>query len=418
MTGLNPPSEASVVSEEGKVRWAASWSVSFAAALAIGGCGSTRSTDVAIEDCFESAELDARIWSDKNARDRYWFEGREESAVLTAQSSARRTASVPTPRLEQGKRLATPSGTVEFSRLGGPRDGDGKRVLALRAFPWDVRVDEDGRNVVKHELWLHQDRWIKHASESWYGFSLRVDFLEPDGDRTRFVVAQWKEEAAQKMEPGQSGGPFVALRVDGGQLIFTLQQDGCRVPLAAPAGWSGRVASGKGYAVESPEFRGYRAGAPECDTEIKVMDAEGGAGQTPLLPDPEPTDAAVRSPHAANWFDVAISIRSRASELGGQVELWVDGKKTAVATGPIGNLGSGASSYFKVGIYRDYDANECFVREQDGSPIVVSQQCKPIDLRFDNFRRGTSRMDVDPRLARTGGRNGSACAARVGRIIP
>jgi len=194
---------------------------------------------------------------------------------------------------------------------------------------------------------------LPFGTDVWYGFSFRIEGLGGMTGSTRWQIAGWKQDA--------DGSPFLAQRFDDGIFHITLESDTSRVLVATATGDSkgffealktGLVKS-MGFVSEPEKYDG------KDDVTVTY-------GTDPILPDPR-----------KGWVDMVYHIRGGLHH-DGLVEVWADGRFIARATGTIGlkNAG-GPGEYFRFGHNR---------APMPGTATIY----------LDNFRRGTSRAEVDP----------------------
>ena len=196
-----------------------------------------------------------------------------------------------------------------------------------------IRVNESnhacGRTCQRNEIRLNTDLRLPFGADAWYAFGFRIDGeLERRGS-TSWVVGQWKQENGRS--------PFLAQRFDNGVFHITVQDNNCRVMVAAanrdPAALAGRT---------GPPPRRFESFLAEpwyyaCDTYITLE-----WGPEPLLP----------NPHGA-WVGMLYHVVG-GRDGQGLVEVWANGVFTVRATGSIGHDdAAGPTQYFRFGIYRN-----------------------------------------------------------------
>jgi len=194
---------------------------------------------------------------------------------------------------------------------------------------------------------------LPFGTDVWYGFSFRIEGFGGLTGSTRWQIGGWKQDA--------DGSPFVAQRFDDGIFHITLESGTSRVLVAAAMGnkesffeavKAGLVRS-MGFVSEPEKYDGK--------DDVKLV-----YGENPVLPDPR-----------KHWVDMVYHIKGGLNG-DGLVEVYADGRFIARATGTIGlKNASGPNQYFRFGHHR---------APMPGTATIY----------IDDFRRGTSRAEVDP----------------------
>jgi Polysaccharide lyase len=197
---------------------------------------------------------------------------------------------------------------------------------------------------------------LNFGSDVWYGFSFRIEGFGGMTGSTRWQIGGWKQEA--------DGSPFLAQRFDDGVFHITLESGTSRVLVATAQGDS------KGF------FEAVKTGLVESMGFVSEPEKYDGKdditlvyGEDPILPDPR-----------KGWVDMVYHIKGGLNG-DGLVEVYANGRFIARATGTIGLKDAGGpTQYFRFGHNR---------APMPGTATIY----------LDNFRRGTSRADVDPASA-------------------
>jgi hypothetical protein len=291
-----------------------------------------------IADGFESGRIDPQVWAPcPRAENRFFIDG----TVVRSGRYAVGMALLPDGTLPP----AVPPEEVARRRSG-----------CLDTMPGAVFKPEDDQRA---ELWLQSTQ--PAGTDSWFGFSFRIDSPDAGAGGNRLVVGQWKQHGSQS--------PFLAQRFKGGAFHLTLEQataspgQQCRVLVAWQDGYDF-----SDFPAGTRSF--LHGGADELDVELPpapAADCSRGLAIDRMAPLPSPFGA---------WVDMVVHLRvaGRPDDL---VEIWADGRPIAAVRGPVGSP-SGRDQYFKFGPYRD----------PSPAPLVV---------RFDDFARGGSFAAVDPR---------------------
>ncbi len=224
------------------------------------------------------------------------------------------------------------------------------------------------------EVWEKPSVLARYDQTVWYAFSMRLADPVPT-QRHRYVMAQWKREII----PGAEGdySPFLALRMTGGKLFFTIDTDtvptfplggpdrpnGCRPGEAAVTAQTG---VGQTRAIVAME-----AGATPTDY----------GAYTACTPHIQVTPRGVLPAATSGWIDFVIMVQP-SPRGGGKIEIAANGSWVASVAGNIGHEGPGlgVNQYFKFGPYRA------------GRP-------EPWTVFYDRFRRGPACTDVTDALS-------------------
>ncbi|MGO1075201.1 heparin lyase I family protein [Inquilinus sp. CA228] len=290
-----------------------------------------------ISDGFESGRIDPQVWAPCPRTENRFF---IEETVVRSGRYAAGMALLPDATMPP----AIPPAEVQRRRSG-----------CLDTAPGAMFAPEDDQRA---ELWLQSTE--PPGTDSWFGFSFRIDSPDAGAGGNRLVVGQWKQSGSQS--------PILAQRFKGGAFHLTVEQATaspgrqCRVLIAWQDGYDFSDFSagtrsflhGGGDELESPP----PAPAAECARGLAI-------DRTAPLP----------SPFGA-WVDMVVHLRvaGRPDDL---IEVWADGRPVVTVRGPVGSP-AGRDQYFKFGPYRD----------PSPAPLVV---------RFDDFSRGGSFAAVDPR---------------------
>jgi len=246
------------------------------------------------------------------------------------------------------------SGSLDRWWLGQLDEGDAwfeDEIVRDGDLAYAIRVDESnhacGRTCQRSEIRIGNDLRLPFGADAWYAFSFRIDGEVQRRGSVRWVIGQWKQDNGES--------PFLAQRFDNGVFHITVQDNRCRVMIAAASGDPDALAG-----VAGPPQRELASFLAEpwryaCDTDIVLE-----YGASPVLPDP----------HGA-WVDMVYHVRG-GRDGKGLVEVWANGALVVRATGSIGHDEAAApSQYFKFGIYRSF---------MEGAAIAY----------IDNFRRGAT----------------------------
>ncbi|HHI82783.1 MAG TPA: hypothetical protein ENJ99_06480, partial [Rhizobiales bacterium] len=213
------------------------------------------------------------------------------------------------------------------------------------------------------EIWERKNVLLPYGAPVWYAFSMKLAKPVPR-DRHRYLMAQWKRQIL----PGATTpfSPFLALRLNKGKLVFTVDTD--RVPVKPLTGRrKDGCLAGETLVLDRPDDKQTRAliarqrdMAPfewryynGCTTAIRVERFNDG------LPSAD-----------SGWIDFVVFIRT-GPRGNGKVMIFANGEHVVTVRGHIGHQGAGlgASQYFKFGPYRK------------GKPGLWT-------VLYDRFRRG------------------------------
>jgi hypothetical protein len=256
------------------------------------------------------------------------------------------------------------AGTVTFQSADVR---NGKSALKLTIDP--ICLNRNGCSE-RAEVWERPEVLARYDSPLWYGFSMKLADPIPR-DEHRYVMAQWKREII----PGakKSYSPFLALRLDKGKLVFTIDSDSLRV---APLGSDGRETGclpGE-VPVNDRKRNGQTRALAAYQPDMPVMDWRYVNGCTS---DIEVNRHAPGLPAAdSGWIDFAFMIQTGPNG-DGRIEILANDRWIATAKGRIGHQGEGLgeNQYFKFGPYRAAHETEWTVL-------------------YDRFRRGPRCEDV------------------------
>ncbi len=228
------------------------------------------------------------------------------------------------------------------------RNGHG--ALAIRIGPEDTHP---ATMMQRNEVRVAKAYQLPFGADVWYGFSFRIEGEIERRASTRWIIGQWKEDS--------DASPFLAQRFDNGVFHITVQDDICRVLVAAANGPEGGLTTD----IAHHELGGFDFVSDfwtqDCTPELTIA-----RGDNPTLPDPY-----------GNWVDMVYHIKGDRDGHG-LIEIWANGRFIARVTGSIGSdRTNGPMQYFKIGMYRDI---------MPGSATIY----------VDDFRRGATRSDIDP----------------------
>ena len=256
-------------------------------------------------------------------------------------------------------------GTVEFRQDGG-RAGGASLALTVH----DACKSGADHCSDRAEVWERPETLAAYGAQVWYAFSMKFAQPVPQDDH-RYVMAQWK----RAILPGAAGdfSPFLALRLNKGRLIATVENDSLEAADIGPPDRAKGCLPGEARANSVSDLRQTRAlvavqeatsfgdynGFPQCALNIEVISR--GAG----FPPP-----------ASGWIDFVFAVKPGPSG-DGLIEIAANGRWIATVKGRIGHAGEGLGpdQYFKFGPYR---------AGHDGAWT----------LYFDAFRRGPGCFDV------------------------
>jgi hypothetical protein len=251
------------------------------------------------------------------------------------------------------------AGSVEFQSRD-VREGKGALSLAIEA----LCPENDGDCSERAEVWERKKVLARYHAPVWYAFSMKL--LEPiPADDHRYLLAQWKREMTSEAEKPYS--PFMALRLDKGKLVVTVETDEVEATeIGTPERPLG-CKPGETLVNNRPHERQTRAlVAWEAAMDTSTWRFYNGCTR------------AIGVTHASGWMDFVFHIRTGPTG-GGLIEIIANGQRVATVAGHIGHEGKGLGDkqYFKFGPYRS---------GHDGRWTVL----------YDRFRRGPSCSDVAP----------------------
>jgi hypothetical protein len=291
-----------------------------------------------ISDGFESGRIDPKIWAPCPRTENRFF---IEETVVRSGRYAVGMALLPDATMPP----AIPPAEVTRRRSG-----------CMDTTPGAVFKPEDDQRA---ELWLQSPQ--PAGTDSWFGFSFRIDSPDAGTGGNRLVIGQWKQSGSRS--------PILAQRFKGGAFHLTLEQATaspgrqCRVLVAWQDGYDF-----SDFPADTRSF--LHGGAEELDVELPPVPAAEcarGLAIDRMAPLPSPF---------GTWVDMVVHLRvaGRPDDL---VEIWANGQPVVTMRGPVGSPAA-RDQYFKFGPYRD----------PSPAPLVV---------RFDDFSRGDSFAAVDPR---------------------
>ncbi|PTM40897.1 heparin lyase I family protein [Bosea sp. 124] len=220
------------------------------------------------------------------------------------------------------------------------------------------------------EVWERPDVLAPYDRPVWYGFSMHMDDPLPQDDG-RYVMAQWKREILPETDGDYS--PFLALRLYGGRLGFTVETDLVEAfPVGGPQRPTG-CRDGEARVLSRPTVRQTRA-------LVAIESGTSPANYPAYFDSCAPGIAVTR--HAdlptaqRGWIDFVV--RSQPGPDGdGHVEIIANGVRIATIRGHIGHRGPGLdrNQYFKFGPYR-------------------APNHMPWSVSYGDFRRGPRCADV------------------------
>ncbi len=227
----------------------------------------------------------------------------------------------------------------------------GKKSLAIRVKGYDI----DKRcNCQVSEIREASKTRIKFGEEVWYSFSFLVKGRGGITSDTRWQIASWKQET--------DGSPYLAQRFDNGVFHITLESGKSRVLIATAAGKPEGFISAMSKGLMS-QF-GFLSQKDKYDGDDDITLAY---GEHPILPNPQ-----------KGWVDMMYHIKGGLND-DGFIEIFANGNFVARATGTIGIKDfSGPTQYFRFG------------HNRAAMPGTAT-------LYFDNFKRGSKRIDVEKR---------------------
>ena len=289
-----------------------------------------------ISDGFESGRIDPKVWAPCP---------REENRFFIDDTMVRSGHYAAGMALLPGDAVPAAIPPVEAKR---------RRSGCLDTMPGAVFAPERDQRA---ELWLQPAE--PNGTDRWFGFSFRID--EPvRTDGNRLIIGQWKQSG--------SYSPILAQRFKNGAFHITVEQESptpgqqCRVLVAWQDGYD---------FSDFPGYPSFLHGGEDTVGGRLPTDRRGDCSHGLTIDRKGP----LPSPFGA-WVDMVVHLRVAATP-DDLIEIWADGKPVVTIRGPVG-FRDGGAQYFKFGPYRDPSRN----------PLVV---------RFDDFSRGGSFAEVDPR---------------------
>jgi len=263
------------------------------------------------------------------------------------------------------KNFEQSAGTVRFVATDA-RQGQGALSLSIRPL---CKASDDGCSE-RAEVWEKNKVLVPYAEEVWYAFSMKLIDPIPQDDH-RYLMAQWKRQitpAAQK-----SYSPFLALRLDKGKIVVTVETDEVKIePLGTPERLE-RCKDGETLVSNRPHDKQTRAlVAWQADMPVTDGRYQNGCTRDILVE----TFGAGLPKAESGWIDFVFAVKT-GPQGEGRIAIAANGKPVALVTGHIGHEGAGLGNdmYFKFGPYR---------AGSDGVWTVL----------YDRFRRGPECRDV------------------------
>jgi len=258
------------------------------------------------------------------------------------------------------------TGVVEFETRD-VRFGKGALSLSVKPFCEPDNADCSERA----EVWMKKTLHAPYEEPVWYAFSIKMADPVPTA-KHRYVMAQWKRKILAGAKTSYS--PFLALRLNKGKFVFTVDSDRLKVlPIGKGERQSGCL-TGETWALDRPQdkqtrvlvskqpdmsFRDWR-NYNGCTSEVKVTQHTSGL--------PKVTDG---------WSDFVFFVQTGAQG-NGRIDIFANGQHTTTITGKIGHRGQGLgdNQYFKFGPYRAAGRHDNWT------------------ILYDRFRRGPRCIDV------------------------
>jgi hypothetical protein len=267
------------------------------------------------------------------------------------------------------------AGTVTF-QSDDVRNGEGALKLSIMPICPDARGCSE-----RAEVWERRDVLARYDSPVWYGFSMKLADPVPEDDH-RYVMAQWKRQIIPGAEKDYS--PFLALRLDKGKLVVTIDSDSLTV---VPLGSEGREAEclpGEAPVNDRTDdgqtraLAAFQEGMPVadwryvngCTSDLEVI------RHAPGLPAAD-----------SGWIDFAFMVQT-GPDGDGRIEILANDRWIASVKGRIGHKGEGLgdNQYFKFGPYRAAHETEWtvlydrFRRGPECKDVASVKACKTIEL--------------------------------------
>lgn len=310
--------------------------------------------------------------------------------------------------LIKGKTVRIQHETVRSGDGALEADGDFRNICRLvhGEVPKDL-VPDDG-NCTKNEVRLAERHLLRAGPEIWYGFSLQVRGSVSKSGSVRTILAQWKEDGR--------ANPVLAFRYDNGIFHASVQENRCRELITDREQEIGSVVGRLEEPLLQPEAailprkKKMKAKQPTLTDALQAFLPN--TGTDPVCPDGPSniqTEVIEELPDPfEKWVDIALMLKRDLTN--GRVEIWADGKLRGIATGHIGSdfpwrypengfrppqNDEPPFLYEKFGIYGDI----CALRNegQDDARVAICRVGR-MTAYYDNFRRGTSRAEVDPSI--------------------
>lgn len=231
------------------------------------------------------------------------------------------------------------------------------------------------------EVWERPEVLARYDSPVWYGFSMKLADPVPTDDH-RYVMAQWKRQILPGAAKDYS--PFLALRLDKGKLVVTIESDSLSV---VPLGGDGRKTDclpGEAPVSDRKDDGQTRALAAFQD----VMPVAQWRSINGCTGDLEVVRHAPGLPAAdSGWIDFAFMIQT-GPDGGGRIEILANERWIATVKGRIGHQGEGLGDkqYFKFGPYRAAQETEWtvlydrFRRGPDCEDVTSARACRLVEL--------------------------------------
>ena len=263
------------------------------------------------------------------------------------------------------KNFEQSAGTVRFISTEARQ---GKQALALSIRP--LCPVGAGDCSERAEVWEKKNVLVPYGEEVWYAFSMKLAAPIPRDDH-RYLMAQWKRQITPAARKSYS--PFLALRLDKGKIVVTVETDEVKAePLGTPER-PDRCKPGETLVNNRPHDRQTRAlVAWQTDMAVTTWRYQNACTSDILVkPYREGLPAA-----ETGWIDFVFAIRT-GPRGNGRIAIAANGRPVALVTGRIGHegVGLGDDMYFKFGPYR---------AGQDSVWTVL----------YDRFRRGARCSDV------------------------
>ncbi|WP_299809469.1 heparin lyase I family protein [uncultured Roseibium sp.] len=212
--------------------------------------------------------------------------------------------------------------------------------------------DGDSDKVQRNELRLLQKKHVHDVTDPhWYTLRFRTRGAPPPCGSSRWVMAQWKYQAASGWPHEFSQNPFLAQRFDNGVFHITVQNDRCRCMVAMTDGDPDRISDEQSLRAapegdvrqalkKSRPLKCTRSGKICTPEDFTVWTVDGGA--PPLLPDPQ-----------KGWVTMSYRIKALGEEQG-EIDIYANGRFIVRVSGHVG-YGDLTNSRmkFKFGAYRD-----------------------------------------------------------------